>query len=259
MIPSVPPPSSSVSSTPRDGFVNPIVNQRLMEAVRANRPDDVRAALDNGANPNTRDQHKALLHWAAYHGYEEVLGLLLDAGATAQTLNQRGETPLHEVAASSSYGNDEDGQARAQRIMQRLLDAGADPRHVGSPDPVNRRGQGTAAHALAGTMAGALALREILRAAPDLVHATDQRGDTPLAVAVIERRHPAVIALLEAGANPLITNLSGESPMSLAQRIQPALVECFNVELVNRERAALVPLINPEVASMTPSRLKTRL
>lgn len=238
---------------------DPSANERLMAAVSASRIEDVRSALLHGADPNARDQHKTALHWAAYNGHEEIVRLLLTAGAQAQTLNRHGETPLHEVAASSAYGNDDSSRAGARRIVVLLLDAGADPKHVSKENLVSRRGRATAAHTLAATIGGDLALREILRVAPNLVHAVDQRGDTPLTVAVLERRPDAVEALLEAGADPLTTNPSGESPMNLAQRIQPALAERFNVELVQRERAALVPLLNPEVASMTPSRLKARL
>jgi len=63
----------------------------------------------------SKNKHETALHLAARSGFEEIVKLLLDAGANREVRNDHGETPLHVAAAD---GN--------RAIMRLLLDARAD-------------------------------------------------------------------------------------------------------------------------------------
>lgn len=111
----------------------------LAQAARRGELDAVREFLQQGADPNTRqlglytrelllfDEPEALgtaLHAAAYHGREEVVAALLEAGAQLEprTMGARGWTPLHLAGARGALAT-----------IELLLAAGADPRaeHLG--------------------------------------------------------------------------------------------------------------------------------
>lgn len=61
--------------------------------------DDVRAALDCGADIETKDDDGGTpLHWAAGFGEPSVVTVLLDYGANIEAKDDSGRTPLHRAA-----------------------------------------------------------------------------------------------------------------------------------------------------------------
>ena len=68
----------------------------IIDCVIHNKPDELKALLANGANPNeTEDSAKITpLHHAAQRGYLDCAELLLTAGADPQAKNAAGETPI---------------------------------------------------------------------------------------------------------------------------------------------------------------------
>jgi len=78
----------------------------------------VQTALENGANPNAKDNTgHTPLHWAAIEGHVDVVRVLLDRGANPNAKNNTGHTPLHNAAY---FGHVE--------IVKLLLERGANPR-----------------------------------------------------------------------------------------------------------------------------------
>lgn len=86
--------------------------------------------LARGIEPNVRDHERGetVLHWAAYEGNVETVGLLLANGANADIANHQGKRPLH-TAIEGLIGQNDGGT-----IIRLLLEAGADPLSDGCPD-----------------------------------------------------------------------------------------------------------------------------
>jgi len=93
---------------------------RLLQAAVTGTLDDVKKALDKGADVNARDaKGSTSLEWAALDGDAKMAKLLLDRGADVNAREptngeEAGWTPLHNAA--------EEGQAEVARL---LLDRGA--------------------------------------------------------------------------------------------------------------------------------------
>src|SRR5262249_17501240 len=89
----------------------------LHEAAEQARLADLRTLLDEGLDPDVRDEYGGTaLFRAAEAGRLEVARMLLEAGAAPRARNLAGATPLHAAAAG--------GQPALARL---LLDAGVDP------------------------------------------------------------------------------------------------------------------------------------
>lgn len=100
--------------------------QLLVESIRAGNAGqalDLLAAREADAdrdlaalvNQRSADGSTAL-HWASYHGAQELVQALLSAGAVADVTNNYGSTPLMEAVKLNSAA-----------LVSMLLDAGADP------------------------------------------------------------------------------------------------------------------------------------
>jgi ankyrin repeat protein len=95
----------------------------LIAAVKASRGADARRLIAEHVDVNAPELDGTTpLHWAAYQGDEELVALLLAAGARVSTTNRYGVSPLAVACASGQAG-----------IVERLLSAGADA-NATSPD-----------------------------------------------------------------------------------------------------------------------------
>lgn len=94
----------------------------LRDAVLLNDVPLARSRLEEGADPNTGEwsYHGPVLKIAAELGYVEMVGLLLDHGASIEATDDLGQRPLLSAAR---YGRIE--------VVRRLLDRGADLDAVG--------------------------------------------------------------------------------------------------------------------------------
>jgi ankyrin repeat protein len=153
---------------------NTLATTPLIEAAMCSRLDNVKALLNAGADPVKRSRQggaSALLVAAQRQRYEMVK-LLLKAGANPNDANNYGVTALIAAVATSGVGAEGgDGNEGANS-------------------------------------ASAKTLRLLLDAGAD-VNAASDSGNTPLAEASLHANRPAMVALLDAGANPNVKSAAG--------------------------------------------------
>lgn len=145
------------------------------------------------------------VHYAAWHGDDKIIELLLSAGAKVDVKGMWNATPLHQ-AASSGHGS----------TVLLLLARGADP------TAVTENGC-TAVHELARASAsvndlGPQNLKAIkaLLAGGVKANAVDKGGTTPLHLAALTDHKPIVQLLLDQGADVNAKNKGGRTPLHYA-------------------------------------------
>lgn len=86
--------------------------------------------LDAGADVNARMRESRFtpMHVAARRGLEEHVELFLKHGADVLATSQEGETPLNTACCGAERPSE---AGRYLRVIQKLLDAGANPRTAG--------------------------------------------------------------------------------------------------------------------------------
>ena len=145
------------------------------------------------------------LHFAALHGRVGCVRLLLEAGASAISVDASDVSVLACSAFSDS----------ADQVAELLLAAGA------HPDVADEDGD-SVAHEAARWGRDAL-LRRLLELAPELVDAETGCGWTPLHTACVHGRAGAVRVLLEAGADTGLLTEDGDRAAALWPPFAPAL------------------------------------
>ena len=181
-----------------------LVNPRLFAAVRSRSIEDVRAAIENGADVNAIDRRgRPLLCMSVGYRQAPILKLLLRAGADPRCTTPCGVTPL---MSTGSY-----------RIAKMLIEAGADPQRR------SKSGR-TALHSAA--YGGNARLVRLLHSAGADPNVLTDEGVSPLMIAaggLIPRacgRPPpvpgVVRALLDAGAYPNLTGNRFRRPLTEA-------------------------------------------
>ena len=145
----------------------PVLIQRASDPT----PDRVRALLDQGANLETvNEEGDSALHEASESGRVETVRLLLDRGANIRAANRDGDTPLHKASTGGSV-----------EVVRLLLDHGAE--------------------ILASNVHGCTPLHTAA------FSYTKGRGD-------IEQ---VIELLLERGAKPRLKNMHGQTPQAIAE------------------------------------------
>ena len=154
-------------------------DMRLLDAARRQDAVAVRTLLAQRVDVNGPQGDGATpLHWAAYWGDLDTVGLLVRSGADANATNDLGVTPL-----GLACGNGEAG------IVEALLNAGADPSTAAPSRPP--------ALMLCARTGNLQAVRQLLARGADVNATEPSRGQTALMWAVAQR-HPDVVRELTA-------------------------------------------------------------
>ena len=82
-----------IDSKDEEGFTE------LHKATKRNDTEEVKILLKWGANPDIKDTENegTALDWAAYHGFPEIVAILLKNGANKNLTNWHNRTPLEEA------------------------------------------------------------------------------------------------------------------------------------------------------------------
>ena len=191
------------------GLVTTASDRRLVEAVKSQDKETVRALLKQGADVNTPQPDGATaLHWAAYWDDHDTADRLIGAGATVSAANDLGVTPLWLACNNGSPA-----------MIERLLKAGADPN---AALPEGETPLMTAART--GNVDG---VKWLLAHGADVNASESRRGQTALMWAVAQHHLEVMQALIEHEADvharsrvwPQFVNSSGNADISGAYEI----------------------------------------
>lgn len=196
----------------------------------------IEALIAAGADPEARNNRdRTALHYAASNANEVVTQVLITAGADPNARQKDGGTPLHTAAsdnrneavvrtliaanadsdARNNYGWTPLHMVGYARSAEILLAAGAE---VGTRD---RSGE-TPLHAAAWFVREVEVIHTLIAHRAE-IDALDRHGNTPLHTAArsaaerIASGGAAIVALLDAGADPTCRNGRGETPWDLAK------------------------------------------
>lgn len=165
------------------------MNELLFKGCQEGDLEQVKAALASGVSPNVRDAENWMpLHYAAENGFEEIINLLLEAGANVNALNSAGFTPFQILMICEHY---------SPIVVSKLIAAGA---QVGSP-----------LHK-AILLNDMEEVRQLLLRHSD-VNSTDGLGNTPLHIAVAVNNIEIIQPLLDAGARVDAQDMYDTTPL----------------------------------------------
>ncbi len=163
-----------------------MTNQALLESVQYGDLEAVRAGLEQGLDPNYRDDESGptLLHWAAQEGYTDLIELLARFGAAVDATRGSDMTALFSAAGAGDLA-----------VVKTLIGCGAE---------VNRTGMGTALHNAAAY--GNADIVDFLVSSGANVNAVDDEGVTPLLYAVSNGHREVADLLVAQGAQKYVTD-----------------------------------------------------
>jgi ankyrin repeat protein len=174
-------------------------SQPLLDAALSGRLEIAGFLLARGADPDARNTENGAtaLQYAIISSRTAVVQLLLTSGAHANSVSRDGQSMLHLAASKDN-----------QAVVQLLLDAHAD---IAALDADQRT---PLESAILHNQARTAALLAAKGADVKHVHAADGRG--PLHEACIKGIAALIQPLVEAGANPVQRDRSGQTPLDLA-------------------------------------------
>ncbi|CAG0904570.1 unnamed protein product [Cyprideis torosa] len=152
---------------------------------------------DSALAPSSKDElrQRSPLHHATS---AETAELLIRKGAVVNAKDRRGKTPLFVAIENNRHS-----------VVEVLLAHGAEPNIMSRESPLYY-GTCPLHHATSAETA------ELLIAKGTEVNAKDERGKTPLFVAIENNRHSVVDVLLSHGADPNVTHKDVRSPLFVA-------------------------------------------
>ena len=208
--------SCPAGSLPANGLAQIRWNTTLMFSAMLRRLQPACDALRRGAYINVRDtEGRRPLYWAANHGDDAMVSLLIENGADVDVTKNDGVAPLHAAAKRNAFG-----------VVKLLIDGEA---NVNLKDSTGKTPLHWSALRKAGLLSGSdgvEAARLLIDGGAD-VNATDNDGGTPLHTAagsyssgyVLVNPLALVRLLLANGVDATVTNNNGETALDIARRL----------------------------------------
>lgn len=175
-----------------------LLDQEIITAAEAGNLEEVKKALEAGANPSAMGSNSGALHCAAFNGHEAVVTLLLEKGARVDEKDRQGYYPIHLSVSRGQVS-----------ITKQLLNAGADI-EIRTPQ------EGTPMHIAAASNYSTII--PVLIAGGANLAARDVNGLTPLAAAASLANVDVVRLLIEAGADVNTKDVGKDTPLIKALR-----------------------------------------
>jgi ankyrin repeat protein len=189
-------------------------------------PEIAALLLKYGADPNARDNRgRTPLHYAAERGHAKIVQLLLEHGADPNARDADGNTTLHLAASKEvvelllKYGADPNvrnnkGLPPIHLAVTRNCESAVVLYDVTDKDALLVKDEEEETLLHLATASGCTKLIEKLMGYID-VNAPNAEGNTPLHIAAIYKFPEITKMLIIRGANPLIKNKYGTSPLML--------------------------------------------
>lgn len=110
------------------GYTNASREEKMRKACATNNIEMAEFYLKKGTNPNAQDYYKrTALHFAAGHGFTNIVDLLLEYGADCKMLDILGNNPLHLAACCSSKFTMVESLCKAGSSLEELNRNGNNP------------------------------------------------------------------------------------------------------------------------------------
>ncbi len=179
----------------------------LMFAAQQGDEDSTRILLRAGAKPNVAQPKTGLtpLMIASAMGRTNAVDLLLDNGADPNLADANGYTSLHRVVRDSDYGIDLNSKDAVLTVVKSLLKHGANPNARLSQDREKAAEEIKNGNVAIEGKRTAVTVTEIIL-----------QGATPLFLAAEVNNLDVIKALVDAGADPLVANERGTTPLIMA-------------------------------------------
>lgn len=257
------PAETLVSADVRARRKSQSANGRFVECVAKNNLECVRRALENGMNPNVRDQKdkemSTVAMIAAMAGNTDMLSLLISAGADVNATTTKGRTALMWAAwrgrnesaktliEKNAIVNAQDGFGSTalmlaahmgqKDLVVTLLDAGAD---------VNLRASDSSTALIAAVRGERSEIVKLLLSRSANANIVENIGRTPLILAIENGDIESITALLKNRVNVDLRDRRGETALTLATKQNNAPV----VDLILN--TAVVDVNVPDSLGTTP-------
>ncbi|TMW65175.1 hypothetical protein Poli38472_009342 [Pythium oligandrum] len=218
-------PMTAVQSLIANGGVDVEFGNVLADTAYGGNVDATRRLLDHGADTQYTGEQADALHVAVEEGKVGVTQLLLSEGMVdPNARDARGRTPLMMATIEKTSWNVGEKESDRLRIVQLLLDYGADV------SPTDESGNTALHYATVGEHLDVVALLLSSGADPNVQNVY---GDTALLdfasrIAVTERHYVLFDMLLAGGTDPFLQNAKNESFVSLLSSVSLAGLNYIN-------------------------------